>query len=84
MGEFFIIARFQGKGVGYQVAQQIWQMHRGLREVSVIHENKPALLFWRNTINKFTKGNYLQETKLVQKNGYKAERVIFEFDTDIL
>lgn len=84
MGEFFIIARFQGKGVGYQVAQQIWQMHQGLWEVSVIPENKPALIFWRKAINEFTKSNYLEEVKLIQMSDYKAERVIFEFDTDIL
>nr|WP_233417935.1 hypothetical protein [Rickettsia conorii] len=43
MGEFFIIARFQNKGVGRQVAKQIWQMHKRLWEVAVIPENKPAL-----------------------------------------
>ncbi|GFY55682.1 acetyltransferase family protein [Trichonephila inaurata madagascariensis] len=84
MGEFFIIARFQNKGVGGQVAKQIWQMHKGPWEVSVIPENKPALLFWRKVINEFTKGNYLEEVKLVQISGYKAERVIFEFNIDIL
>jgi len=77
-------SRFQGKGVGYQVAQQIWQMHQGLWEVSVIPENKPALIFWRKAINEFTKSNYLEEVKLIQMSDYKAERVIFEFDTDIL
>ncbi|MCC8406915.1 MAG: GNAT family N-acetyltransferase [Rickettsia endosymbiont of Sceptobius lativentris] len=30
MGEFFIIARFQNRGIGRQVAKQIWQMHKGL------------------------------------------------------
>lgn len=83
MGEFFIIARFQNKGVGGQVAKQIWQSHTGLWEVSVIPENKPALIFWRKVINEFTKGEYLEEVKLVQMDDYKAERVIFEFNTDI-
>ncbi|ABV84905.1 Putative acetyltransferase [Rickettsia massiliae MTU5] len=32
MGHFFIIARFQNKGVGRQVVKQIWQMHKGLWE----------------------------------------------------
>ncbi|MGX6960860.1 MAG: GNAT family N-acetyltransferase [Rickettsia endosymbiont of Pentastiridius leporinus] len=82
--EFFIIARFQNKGIGSQVARQIWQIHQGLWEVSVLPENKPAHMFWRNTINKLTKGNYQEEIKLVQKDGYKAERVIFEFDSRTL
>ncbi|APZ30014.1 MAG: acetyltransferase [Rickettsia conorii subsp. raoultii] len=85
MGEFFIIARFQNKGVGRQVAKQIWQMHKGLWEAAVIPENKPALLiFWWKVINEFTKGNYLEEVKLVQMSDYKAERVIFEFGANIL
>lgn len=83
IGEFFIIARFQNKNIGGKVAKQIWQKHEGRWELSVIPENKPAIIFWRNTINKFTKGNYQEEIKLVQMDGYKAERVIFEFDSRI-
>ncbi|HJD60980.1 MAG TPA: hypothetical protein LFV90_02260 [Rickettsia endosymbiont of Columbicola hoogstraali] len=81
MAQFFILARFQNKGIGKQVAQRIWQMHQGIWAVSVLPENKPAIIFWRNAINEFTKGNYQEEIKLVQVNDYKAERVIFDFDT---
>lgn len=60
-------------------------MHKGLWEAAVIPENKPALLiFWWKVINEFTKGNYLEEVKLVQMSDYKAERVIFEFGANIL
>ena len=52
MAKFFIIARFQNKGIGKRVAQQIWQMHQGLWEVSAIPENKPAIIFWRNVIKR--------------------------------
>lgn len=45
MAEFFIMARFQNKGIGKQVAQQIWQMHQGIWEVSALPENKPAIIF---------------------------------------
>ncbi|HJD62028.1 MAG TPA: hypothetical protein LFW14_00180 [Rickettsia endosymbiont of Degeeriella rufa] len=81
MSQFFILARFQNKGIGKQVAQRIWKMHQGIWAVSVLPENKPAIIFWRNAINEFTKGNYQEEIKLVQVNDYKAERVIFDFDT---
>ncbi|QQV75197.1 hypothetical protein H6P87_00745 [Rickettsia tillamookensis] len=84
MAELFIIARFQNKGVGREVARQIWQMYQGLWEVTAIPENKPAIKFWRNTINAFTKGNYQEETKLISIRDYKAERVVFEFNTEIL
>lgn len=81
MAEFFITARFQNKGIGKQVAQQIWQMHQGLWEVSALPENKSAITFWRNAINEFTRGNYQEEIKLAQIDHYEAERVIFEFNT---
>lgn len=29
MGEFFILARFQGKGIGKEVAQLVWRSHPG-------------------------------------------------------
>ncbi|HJD58071.1 MAG TPA: hypothetical protein LFV92_02465 [Rickettsia endosymbiont of Ceroptres masudai] len=51
--------------------------------MSVIPENKPAIKFWRNTINAFTKGNYQEDTKLTSIRDYKAERVVLEFNTDI-
>ncbi|MFY9589607.1 GNAT family N-acetyltransferase [Rickettsia endosymbiont of Halotydeus destructor] len=84
MGEFFIIARFQNKGVGRQVAKQIWQTYQGLWEVSALPENKPALAFWRKTIAEFTKNNYFEEVKLVKHDGYEAERIIFEFNTRLI
>ena len=35
MGEFFVIAKFQSKGVGKQVARQIFDEYQGVWEVSV-------------------------------------------------
>jgi predicted acetyltransferase len=45
MGEFFIIAKFQGGGIATRVAQEIWNMHPSKWEVSVIPNNKSALKF---------------------------------------
>ena len=45
LGEFFILAKFQGKGIGRHVACQIWEIFGGAWEVSVIPENKPAYSF---------------------------------------
>lgn len=30
MGEFFILAKFQGKGIGSEAAKQIWNKHPGI------------------------------------------------------
>lgn len=83
MGEFYIVGKFQGKGIGRNAAHQIWDKHPGLWEVSVIPENKSAHAFWRSTISQFTGGIYHEEVKLkdVRFGRYKAKRVIFSFDS---
>ena len=40
MGEFFILARFQRRGIGRLAAQQVWEHHPGSWEVTVIPENQ--------------------------------------------
>ena len=39
MGEFFVLAKFQGQGVGSQVAKQIVKEHPGKWSVAVMPEN---------------------------------------------
>lgn len=80
MGEFFILAKFQGKGIGGQVASQIWNMHPGFWEVLVIPENKSALAFWRKTIAGFTNGGFKEEIKTVDFDRDQPKRYIFSFE----
>lgn len=82
MGEFFIIARFQGKGIGKQVAQQIFDMYIGNWEVSVIPENKSALGFWEKTVSAYNKGNFEREIKTISYDEHQPHRVIFSFETN--
>jgi predicted acetyltransferase len=63
MGEFFILAKFQGKGIANQIAQQIFQDHRGKWSVAVMPENIKALKFWRKVISDFSGGNYTEVFK---------------------
>lgn len=81
MGEFFMLAKFQGKGIGRLVAQKTWQMHPGIWEISVIPENKPALAFWRKIITAFTNGHYTDEIKTIAYPNHQAERHILSFDS---
>src|SRR5688572_22554606 len=80
MGEFFILAKFQGKGIGRFAASQIWKTHAGLWEVSVIPENKRGLNFWRKAISNFTSENYKEEMKIIDDNAHPSKRVILRFD----
>jgi len=65
MGEFFIIAKFQGAGIA----------------VSVIPNNKSALKFWEKSISEFTCGAFNKQSKEVAYDEHCPRRIIFEFDT---
>jgi len=81
MGEFFILAKFQGQGIGRKVAHQIWTLHPGHWEVSVIPENKSALNFWRKTISAYTGDCYREEIKTIGYDQHQPNRIIFSFDS---
>lgn len=81
MGEFFVIAKFQGQGIATRVAHKIWEMNPGKWEVSVIPENKTALAFWEKTISGFTCGTFNRKIKEVAYDEHQPRRVIFEFET---
>lgn len=83
IGEFFILARFQHRGLGLMVAQQVWQQHPGSWEVTVIPENKRALQFWRKAIASIETDNFIEELKL--KTGRddpdQPNRIFLTFNT---
>ncbi len=81
MGEFFILAKFQNKGIGQLVATEIWKMHPGLWEVSVIPENQKGLTFWRKAISNFADGNYQEAINTVNYDPYQPRRVVFCFNS---
>lgn len=83
MGEFFILAKFQGKGVACQVAEQLWKTHPGHWEVSVIPQNSHALAFWSKTIANFTNQAYSNEIKKVDYDPDHPSRYIFTFNTKL-
>lgn len=65
MGEFFVLAKFQKSGIGQQIAEEIFHRFRGTWEVSIIPENIPALQFWKKIVDKYTKGAFSEEQKIV-------------------
>lgn len=83
MGEFFVLAKFQGTGVGQIISHYIWDTHPGLWEVSVIPENTAGLSFWQRTIDNYMTGNYILEKKIELFDDVKYLRQIFMFDTNL-
>lgn len=83
MAEFFILAKFQGRGIGIgqSIAHALWRTHASYWEISIIPENRPALAFWRKTISAFTNGNYTEEIKEIDYDMSQPKRIILSFDT---
>lgn len=63
MGEFFILAKFQGSGVGTSVAKQLLKQFPGEWSIGALPENIPALKFWRKVVNEYTQGNFVEIAK---------------------
>lgn len=65
IGEFFIIAKFQGKGVGRYVAKQVFDQFSGVWETSQIPENKAAIDFWDKVVTQYSHGKFEKTLKTV-------------------
>lgn len=81
MGEFFILAKFQGKGIGKSVTHELWHTHPGQWEISVIPENNVALSFWRQAVMTYTNGHYKEQIKIVNYDIHQTKRIILSFNT---
>lgn len=81
VGEFFILGQYQGNGIGKLAAEQIWLLHPGKWELSVIPENASALAFWERVIGAFTGQQFTKELKLVDFDKDQPKRIVFTFDS---
>jgi len=53
MAEFFILRSHRKRGIGTQVAHEVWRKFPGPWEVRVMPANIPALHFWTAAISRF-------------------------------
>ena len=58
IGEFFILRKFRGQGVGECIARQLFDRFRGRWEVEQLARNEPAIAFWRKIIDRYTGGRF--------------------------
>lgn len=79
MGEFFIVAKYQGKGIGKTVAKQIFEKFPGIWEVMQIPENKPAIAFWKKVITEHTQGTFSEEEKKILDPSPPHRMHVFRF-----
>lgn len=80
MGEFYIIAKFQGLGLGQVAAQLVWEENPGAWEVTVIPENQSALKFWQATISKALGKEVKPSLIDVDFDEHQPRRVLFRFN----
>lgn len=76
MGEFFIVSKYQRKGVGLYAAELTFQEFPGVWEVMQIPENQGAIAFWDKVIDHYTQGNFLIEQKIILEPAPHPMRVI--------
>ncbi len=65
VGEFFVLAKFQGQGIGEVPAYHLWHMHPREWEVSVMAKNQYALKFWRKITHRFALKGYTEELMII-------------------
>ena len=57
VGEFFVLRRFRGRGVGALSAKQLFGAFPGKWLIRVLDGNKPALAFWERVIARHAVGD---------------------------
>lgn len=87
MGEFFVLAKFQGKGIAQIIAKEIFEKHPGKWSVAVMPENIKAVKFWRKIIADLSAGNYSEIFKTkdelkTRENPDPYAMNVFCFSTD--
>lgn len=65
IGEFFIVSKFQGKGIGRHIARQVFDRFPGIWETAQIPENEAAIDFWKKIVSEYTHDKYEREVKTI-------------------
>jgi predicted acetyltransferase len=63
IAEFFILRKYRRKGIGWRVAKEILDLHRGQWEIFQMESNKSAQAFWRTVILDYTMGQFSERVE---------------------
>ena len=67
IGEFFILAKFQGKGIAKEMAIRIFDRFDGVWEVAQMPKNLPAVRFWKKVVNEYSAGQFKESLQVIQE-----------------
>jgi predicted acetyltransferase len=76
MAEFFVVRAYRRRGIGTQIAREVWKRFPGPWEVRVMEANISARRFWERAIPQFT-GEAINPVR-IEKNGTAWTRFSFE------
>jgi predicted acetyltransferase len=76
IAEFFVVRRYRRRGIGTQVAHEVWRRFPGHWEVRVMQANLAAYQFWMRAIPSFT-GKSVASVR-VDKDGERWNVFSFE------
>ena len=82
IGEFFIVRKWRGQGLGRQVAHAVFSRFPGKWQVKELLDNRPAQSFWRKVIADFTKEGFDDRTEFFPE--YGCELVVQRFESPAL
>ena len=54
--DFFVLRKFRHRGVGERIAREFFTRFPGRWQVDHLKHNKPAAIFWRKVIGRYTRG----------------------------
>lgn len=74
--EFFVMRKYRRRGVGKQIAHELFDKLPARWEMAVLETNKPAQQFWRRTLGTYRQGIF-QETVL---NNDEWQGPVFSLD----
>ena len=60
IAEFFVLKKYRRQGLGTVAAQYVINRFPGKWEIRILHENQPAVRFWRQVINDLTSGRFVE------------------------
>jgi predicted acetyltransferase len=79
MGEFFILRKYRGRGLGRIAAEFIFSQHPGSWEVAVARKNSRAWDFWVRTVRAARMASSVQELD-VKNSGWNGPILRFEWN----
>lgn len=75
LAEFFIMRRYQRRGLGRAAATAVFDRLPGRWEVDQVATNAAAIAFWRRVIDDYTQNSYREEWRT--EGGYNGPTQIF-------